>query len=152
MRLVVGDLADRDLAGSVAGLVRRHRPDLDEGALGVSDADTLHGLMREMSQAEVVVASRYHNLVCALMVLRPAVSLGYAAKNAELLADFGLAGYDQPMCDFDVDVLDRQVRELRDRRVDLEPEMARILERMRAALRDQYRDLDDRILRVGSRI
>jgi polysaccharide pyruvyl transferase WcaK-like protein len=150
VRLVVGDLADQGLAVRIARLVGQRRPHSDDDALGVSDADTLSALMTEMAQAEVVVASRFHNLVCALMVRRPAVSLGYAAKNAELLADFGLVGYDQPMRDFDVDLLERQVQELRKRRVDLEPEMTRTLERVRAALVDQYREFDEQILGLNT--
>jgi polysaccharide pyruvyl transferase WcaK-like protein len=145
VRVVVGDLADRTLADRIAALVMQHRPSVEETTFGVSDANTLHALMTEMVKAEVVVASRYHNLVCALMVPRPAVSLGYAEKNAELLADFGLAGYDQSMTGFDVELLDRQVQELRERRTALEPEMTRTLERLRAALRDQYRHLDEQV-------
>jgi polysaccharide pyruvyl transferase WcaK-like protein len=151
LRLVVGDLADRAVADRIRELVVRQRPRTDAAVLGVCDADTLHALMVEMAQAEVVVASRYHNLVCALKVRRPAVSLGYADKNAELLAEFGLAGYDQPMRDFDVEVLDHQVQELRQQRHALEPGMVRTLERMDAALRDQHRDVTDRILRPLSR-
>jgi len=147
VRLVVGDLADRAVADRVSDLAARHRPHLARTVLGVSAADTLDGLMVEMAQAEVVVASRYHNLVCALRVCRPVVSLGYAAKNAELLAEFGLAGYDQPIRDFDAGVLDQQVRELLQRRPALEPDMMGTLTRLDTALRDQYRDLTDRVLR-----
>lgn len=151
VRLVVGDLADLAIAHRVADRVRERLPRLDRSMLGVSDARTLRALMLEMSQAEVVVASRYHNLVCALMVSRPAVSLGYADKNAELVASFGLAGYDQSMVAFDLDVLDRHIKELRERRVELEPEMARTLARLDIALRDQYLELEDRILYARTR-
>ena len=148
VRVVVGDLADRPLAERIAGIVLQHRPSVDETTFGVSHADTLRALMAEMVEAEVVVASRYHNLVCALLVGRPAVSLGYAPKNAELLADFGLPAYDQPMTDFDIDVLDRQVQELCEQRSALEPQLVRTLERMRAALDKQYRDFDEQVLGI----
>ena len=72
-------------------------------------ADSLSVLMAEMAEAEVVVASRFHNVVCALKARRPVVSLGYAGKNADLLADFGLSGYDQPIDAFDVDRVLAQV-------------------------------------------
>lgn len=151
VRVVVGDLADGPLADRVVRSVRHVRAEIDATALAASRAATLPALMAEMAQAEVVVASRYHNLICALMARRPAVSLAYAPKNAELLDDFGMAGYDQSMTDFDVDVLVQQVKELFARRTELEPLITRELEQRRAVLCDQYREFDEQVLGVGIR-
>ena len=41
-------------------------------------------------RAEVVIASRFHNLICALRLARPTVSVGYAAKNRHLMEALGL--------------------------------------------------------------
>lgn len=79
------------------------------------------------------------------------MSLAYAPKNAELLDDFGMAGYDQSMTDFDVDVLVQQVKELFARRTELEPLITRELEQRRAVLCDQYREFDEQVLGVGIR-
>ena len=106
--LVVGDLADNDLAEEIA---RRVRADRREGpsSVVVSPAATLTDLMAEMGRAEVVVASRFHNVLCALKMARPVVSLSYAPKNRELQAKFGLHDLDQPIEAFDVDLLLEQV-------------------------------------------
>lgn len=111
--LVIGDVADFGLAEEIEGRVRAARPSTDAGRLEVSRAECLDELMTEMATAEVVVASRFHNVICALKARRPTVSLGYAGKNARLLSDFGLEGFDQPMDAFDVDRLVEQVREVR---------------------------------------
>jgi len=113
--LVIGDVADFALAEEIEGRVRAERPGIDAGALVVSRAGSLAELMVEMATAEVVVASRFHNVICALKTCRPTISLGYAGKNARLLTEFGLAGFDQPMDAFDVDRLVEQVGEARRR-------------------------------------
>ena len=110
--LVIGDVADFALAEEIARRVGDARPGTDDGRLVVSRARSLADLMTEMAAAEVVVASRFHNVICALKARRPTVSLGYAGKNARLLAEFGLEGFDQPMDAFDVDRLVEQVREV----------------------------------------
>ena len=101
---LVGDRADLALAERLEEQVRALRPSVG-AALTTSRADDLTELMAEMAAAEVVVASRFHNVICALKARRPVVSLGYAGKNADLLSEFGLDGFDQPIDAFDVDRL-----------------------------------------------
>ncbi len=48
-----------------------------------------------MSRAEVVVASRFHNVICALRLARPTISIGYAGKNHHLMRQMGLEDYSQ---------------------------------------------------------
>lgn len=68
-------------------------------------SSSLHGLMEEISETDVVVATRFHNIVCALKMEKPVISLGYSAKNDVLLAEMGLGEYCQNVETFDVDVL-----------------------------------------------
>ncbi len=108
--LVIGDLADLTVAHEIEAGVRTRSA--RAGAVTVSPATTLAGVIAEMAVAECVVASRFHNIVAALKAARPAVSLGYASKNADLLATFGLPGSSQPIDGFDVERLHRQVEAL----------------------------------------
>jgi len=64
--------------------------------------------------AEVVIPSRFHNLVCALRLARPTVSAGYAEKNHHLMEALGLEAYSQPMEHLDADWLVTQVRAARE--------------------------------------
>jgi polysaccharide pyruvyl transferase WcaK-like protein len=78
--------------------------------------------MQQMLETDVVVATRFHNVVCALKVGRPTVSLGYSKKNDALLAEMGLQQFCQHVETFDLDLLVRQVSQLlaeRSRYVDL---------------------------------
>ena len=68
--------------------------------------------MRQMTDTDVVVATRYHNIVCALMVEKPTISVGYAAKNDALLDAMGLEGFCQRCESFDLDLLSDQLERL----------------------------------------
>lgn len=105
VELVVGDLADEDLARRLEASAHAARPGTSALELGVSRARDLSGLVDRMALAEVVVASRFHNVIAALLAGRPVVSLGYAGKNRDLLEHYDLADRDQPIDDFDVDRL-----------------------------------------------
>jgi polysaccharide pyruvyl transferase WcaK-like protein len=100
--LVVGDRADLTLAQELARRARGARPAARDAVL-TSGARCLPELMAEFATAEVVVASRFHNVIGALKCRCPVVSLGYAGKNADLLEKFGLGGFEQSIDQFDVD-------------------------------------------------
>jgi polysaccharide pyruvyl transferase WcaK-like protein len=142
--LVIGDVADFALAEEIEERARAARPGLDPGRLAVSRAGSLTELMAEMAAAEVVVASRFHNVICALKARRPTVSLGYAGKNARLLSEFGLPGFDQPMDSFDVERLVQQVAEVRRRASGTA--MEDTLRRYQAELEQQFRRLSADLL------
>ena len=68
--------------------------------------------MEQTAGTDVVVATRFHNGVCALKMGKPTISIGYARKNEALLNDVGLAGYSQHIETFAVDTLIRQFEHL----------------------------------------
>ncbi len=114
--LVGGDRVDVEVAQEVRAAVLASRPDRGQDTVVVRDVQRFDELVDLMARAEVVVASRFHNLICALKVGRPVVSIGYAQKNARLMADFGLADYCQDIEDLDADLLLEQLRRAREHR------------------------------------
>lgn len=70
--------------------------------------ESLSDLMNEISQTDIVVATRFHNVVCALMVNKPVISCGYARKNEVLLTEMGLGGFSQHVEDLDIEKLKDQ--------------------------------------------
>lgn len=138
--LVIGDLADRAVALEIQAAVRAGEPDHVD-RLTVSDATTMDELMVEMSTAEVVVASRFHNLIAALKLAKPTVSLGYAQKNADLLSQFGLGQFTQSMDDFDIELLIRQLEEARSEGDRREPAIRLALVNALEQLDEQFSEL-----------
>ena len=68
--------------------------------------------MHEIARVGTVVATRYHNVLCALKLSKPTVSLGYSAKHRALMADMGLPEFCQSANSFDVNLLIKQFTEL----------------------------------------
>jgi polysaccharide pyruvyl transferase WcaK-like protein len=115
VRLFTGDQVDEPVLAEIVADVRAQRPDLKPSRVAAASVSSLDELMRQMSAVDTVVATRYHNVLCALKLSKPTMSLGYAPKNDVLMADMGLAEFCQPVRDFDVDRLIEQFTALEDR-------------------------------------
>jgi polysaccharide pyruvyl transferase WcaK-like protein len=110
VRLLVGDAngSDDGVVQDILADLRAGRPDLDPAQVIAEPVATYADLARAMAPAGTVVATRYHNIVCALQLCRPTISIGYAAKNLSLMTDMGLAEYCQHVNSLDVALLIEQ--------------------------------------------
>ena len=113
VRLLAGDDADERAIRSLKALIemRLSDPTLIRNVLA-SPAHTLADVMTEMADADVVVATRFHNVVCALKMGKPTMSLSYAEKNAALLEDAGLGSYVDHVEGFDLEGLKSRFEEV----------------------------------------
>lgn len=119
VRLLIGDLYDRP---TVAEMLQKLRSETLGDAVGdiiAEDMETLHDVMAQIAKTDIVVASRYHNVVCALRMGRPVISLSYAAKNDALLDDAGLSDYCHHIETFDVESVKLQIMEMLANRAEL---------------------------------
>lgn len=142
--LVIGDVADEEFAAQVESLVRSARPDLGPDQVRTSEARTLEAIMTEMADAEVVVGSRFHHIVCALKLAKPTISLGYGEKNANLMTRFGLGDFAHRIDSFDVATVLEQVDEVVRAQADLETEMKATLQLFDGELEEQLQQLSAR--------
>jgi polysaccharide pyruvyl transferase WcaK-like protein len=106
--------------------------------------------MRQIAETDLVVATRFHNIVCALKLGKPAISIGYAAKNDALMAEMGLGEFCQHIESFDVDVLIEQVTRLIAGRRDYEDRIREVNLLYQEQLAEQDSLLATQILMVGS--
>lgn len=104
VRLLTGDIHD---VQAVDDVLEKVAAKVDPDRIAVGRGGSLHEVMDEIAQTDLVVASRYHNVVCALKLNRPVISLSYNLKNDYLLAEFG-QHYCQHIESFDVEVLKQQ--------------------------------------------
>jgi polysaccharide pyruvyl transferase WcaK-like protein len=112
VRLFTGDEVDLPVVGHILAEVRSPR-------VSAASVSSLDDLMREMAAVDTVVATRYHNVLCALKVGRPTLSVGYAAKSDALMAEMGLAEFRHPARAVDPDRLVEQFRVLERRSAEL---------------------------------
>jgi len=101
IRILTGDTGD----AAAADDLHRRLAALEPGrasAVSRPHTPTLRALFSEIAGTDAVVATRYHTIVGALLCGRPAVSLGYAAKNRAVMEAFGLGQYCQNIWDFEL--------------------------------------------------
>jgi polysaccharide pyruvyl transferase WcaK-like protein len=95
VRLFTGDQSDESVVAEILSDLRTYRPKLDSSHVVAEPASTLQDLMRQMAAVDTVVATRYHNVLCALKLSKPTLSIGYATKNDVLMAGMGLGEFCQ---------------------------------------------------------
>jgi polysaccharide pyruvyl transferase WcaK-like protein len=150
VRVFIGDLVDQPASDAIIAAVHAQRPGTPAGALTAVRLSSLDDLLREMAAVESVVATRYHNVLCALKLLKPTVSLGYATKNDVLMRDMGLGEYCQPVRSFDVELLIEQFTEVESRRAVLRESMRARNERNVAELTEQFDILSAELMPAGA--
>ncbi|MFR9805614.1 polysaccharide pyruvyl transferase family protein [Pseudonocardia sp. RS010] len=115
VRLFTGDEADEVVVAEILAEVATRPDGVDPAKLHAGATSDLETLMGQMGRMDLVVATRYHNVLSALAVATPTISLSYAGKNDALMADMGFAEFCQPVRGFEVDRLFEQIAELEDR-------------------------------------
>jgi polysaccharide pyruvyl transferase WcaK-like protein len=106
VRLLTGDLEnDPQPADELMASVRASGRADWQAQVVAEPIRSVQDLSAQVARTDVVVASRFHNLVAALMLGRPAMSIGFHEKNDALMADMGLEAYCQHIERIDVDRL-----------------------------------------------
>src|SRR6266849_4401941 len=93
VQLFTTDVHDEPIMWEVIGDVRARRPELSPSQVIAEPVPSLDELMRRLASVETVVASRFHNVLGALKMAKPTVSVGYAAKFDALMTEMGLAEF-----------------------------------------------------------
>jgi polysaccharide pyruvyl transferase WcaK-like protein len=140
VRLLTGDTrADDATVADVAARCGRRRGAAQR--LYAPSIRSYHDVLAEISATDLVVATRFHNVLLALKLARPTISIGYSDKNDALLADFGLADYAHAIERFDVAAVLEQMRRLARQPDPAYRDLPAHLEHLRARLAQQYDDV-----------
>lgn len=131
VRLFIGDRIDRQVVDEI--IEKTASP-----LVTAASAETLDELMHEMAAVDSVVATRYHNVLCALKVAKPTVAIGYAPKNDVLMAEMGLDGFTQRAKTVAFDRLVEQFTELESRSAELRQILLERNEMNAQRLKDQF--------------
>jgi polysaccharide pyruvyl transferase WcaK-like protein len=112
VRLFYGDAVDEPAVQQVITDLREYQSDPGSSRLVAERVTSYAELSRAMAPVGTVVATRYHNVICALQLGKPTISLGYAKKNVVLMEDMGLPEFCQYAHSIDVGKLIEQFTKL----------------------------------------
>jgi len=112
VRLFYGDVGDESAVAQVLADLGEYRSDPGPPRLTAERVTSYAELSRSMATVGAVVATRYHNVICALKLGKPTISIGYAKKNVVLMEDMGLPEFCQYAHSLDVAKLIEQFTRL----------------------------------------
>jgi polysaccharide pyruvyl transferase WcaK-like protein len=150
VRVVLGDYAyDEKVRLDVRAELLRRGVDLTNPAFSDDPAESFEQLVEQLATVDFVIGSRYHNVVLALLLARPVVSLSYEPKHDALMRDTGLGEYCQWLDEFTLERLKQQLARLEADASGLSAVIAERTASNRARLGEQY-DLIVRTIRGSS--
>jgi polysaccharide pyruvyl transferase WcaK-like protein len=119
VRLFTGDAVDDIVVDQILADMREQRPELDPQRVAAPAVSSLTDLLRAMTPVGTVVATRYHNLISAAKLGKPAISISYSPKHDVLMDDMGLGEFCLPARWLDAELLIERFRQLEARSAEL---------------------------------
>jgi polysaccharide pyruvyl transferase WcaK-like protein len=139
VRLLIGDtLYDNRVKDDLLESLAKLGPTPADGQIINEPISSGEDVLAQLAATDIVVSARFHNVLLALMLHKPVVSLSYHEKFASLVAGVGLADYCHDIDHLDVDRLTAQIVELENRAEQLRPHIKQKVEEYRQALEEQY--------------
>jgi polysaccharide pyruvyl transferase WcaK-like protein len=137
VRLLIGDVeydgrARQDLKSSLERSGIAGATIIDEPAQCACE------LLAQLQQTDIVVASRFHNVLLALMLKKPVVAISFHEKVDSLMRETGLTPFCQDIEHIDGDALVEQVTFLEEHSESIRRDLDQKAEARRAALDEQY--------------
>lgn len=137
--LLIGDTrADHEVRSDV---LKRLSGTSVRDAEGRVQAPPVHDyveLVQQIKRCDLVVATRFHNVLLSLWLSRPVISIGYDRKNDELMAQAGLSRFSHSIERFTVADIEASIRELLREGGSLIDSVGKYCQQQRIALERQY--------------
>lgn len=145
--LLVGDTngSDGSVVDEIMADVRSGLPGLGPEAVTAATVSSYTDVMRVLRPVRSVVAIRYHNILCALKLGKPTISIGYSPKHDVLMANMGLADYCQDVSTLDADELKKLFTRLEEQSAELSVTVAAHNAAKGELLAEQFRRLTDTV-------
>ncbi len=114
VRLFIGDTngSDDAVVQEILADVETFRPELDESWVVAEPVLTFSEIQAAMEPLGAIIATRYHNLIAALKLSKPTISVGYSPKHDALMSGMGLDQFSHSVDSLDVSALTEQFLEL----------------------------------------
>jgi polysaccharide pyruvyl transferase WcaK-like protein len=100
-----------------------------------------------ISESGTVVATRFHNVLFALKLARPTISVSYHPKNDALMADMGQGDFCQPASAVSAELLVKQFTEVRTHSARIQQELQTTNTKRAVEVRSQFQELSRVVIR-----
>ena len=138
IRLLTGDIADNAVPREFREVLKKRAAIYDETRVIDEPVASVPGLLSQLAAVEFVVATRFHNVLLALLLNKPVIAISFHHKCASLMKSMGLLEYCQDISDLDSDRLAEQFRQLERNAGNLRSTIKQRSMECRRALEGQY--------------
>ena len=139
VRLIIGDLSyDTHVKADLIATLRRDGIVYDPRQIIDDPVASLPDLLAQLAATDVVVATRFHNVLLSLLLNKPVISISYDQKNDAVMAQAGLLDYCQPIDLLNARTLIQQLVRLEANRDALKADLPSRVEQQRQRLEEQY--------------
>jgi len=144
VRLIIGDSADVTTTQEFKGLLRKRRSVSDEARIVDEPIGSVDELLSQIRATDIVVATRFHNVLLALLCEKPVISISFHPKCWSLMSAMGLSSYCLDINDLSKDKLIEKLCDLELNAESIRESIKEKVGEFREALNEQYRFIFER--------
>jgi polysaccharide pyruvyl transferase WcaK-like protein len=153
IRLLIGDVSyDKRITGDVIKRLKEKGSTYPEGQIIDDPVSSVEQLIAQLAATDIVIATRFHNVLLALMLNKPVVALSYHEKIASLMEGVGMAKYCQRIDRLDVGRLMEQFNELEQNAGAIKPLLEQRIGEYGRALEQQYTHIFNHLCAASPRM
>jgi polysaccharide pyruvyl transferase WcaK-like protein len=142
VRVLIGDTAyDGRARQDLKALLERDRLTYESRNIVDAPPQSVSELLSQLARTDVVIASRFHNVLLALMLNKPVVAISFHEKVDALMSAVGLSEFCQDIENINLGKLTAQFAALEQNAERLKLQIQRKTEDYRRALDQQYEDI-----------
>ena len=137
IRLLLGD-HDTIVIEEFRSVLKARLGSYDEDRIIEHPIKSVDDLLAELAATDVVVATRFHNVLLSLLLNKPVIAISFHHKCSSLMGQMQLSEYCHEIDDIDADQLIVQFTSLEQNRDAVKRTIGRGVDEARAALDEQY--------------
>jgi polysaccharide pyruvyl transferase WcaK-like protein len=139
IRFLIGEkVIDETASEEFKSLLIASSGEYEEQRVFDQPAHSLEELLTQIAACDIVVATRFHNVLLALLLNKPVIAISFHHKSAALMEQMGLSEYCHDINQMDADKLVEQFRDVKKNAEKLKALIRQQVEESRRALDEQY--------------
>jgi len=138
VRLLIGDLVDRSVVQEFKCLLQQRLAVYDASRIIDESVSSVGELLSQIASTDFVVATRFHNVLFAMLLIKPVISISFHHKCASLMQQMGLPEYSVDFSGIKASSLIDCFRSLVENAAALRLVMTGKIQEYRQALDEQY--------------
>jgi len=139
IRLLIGDFGDISVSQEFESLLKASSATYDEERIINQPAFSIEQLLLQIAGTDIIVATRFHNVLLALLLNKPVIAISFHHKCASLMGQMGLAKYCHDINHMNTLRLIEQFEDMERNVEKLKPVISQKVEQSRSALDEQYK-------------